>query len=172
MVKYKPVALECSYFTGRTCCLCFSSGKFTCLVQASIVCVWMIISSLPQLYIFLWTTTLRDPPLQRSKSESVYRDPVSNKTHLFPLTAATPPTIYLSLVAPAYKEQDRCESLRIYTIVFSEQFIYIPTVPKMLEETMEYLEKRQKSDPSFTYEVVVVNDGSPDYTSQVSYIRY
>ena len=37
---------------------------------------------------------------------------------------------------------------------------------------MEYLEKRQKSDPSFTYEVVVVNDGSPDNTSQVSYIRY
>ncbi len=37
----------------------------------------------------------------------------------------------------------------------------------MLEETMEYLEKRQSLDPSFTYEVLVVNDGSPDNTSQV-----
>ncbi|XP_064405059.1 dolichyl-phosphate beta-glucosyltransferase-like [Halichondria panicea] len=104
------------------------------------VCAFLV------LYIFLWTTTLRDPPVQRSKSESVFRDPVSNQTHMFPLTVATSPTLYLSLVAPAYKEQDR--------------------LPKMLGETMEYLENRQKSDPSFTYEVVVVNDGSPDNTSQ------
>ena len=32
---------------------------------------------------------------------------------------------------------------------------------------MEYLEKRQRSDPSFMYEVIVVNDGSPDNTSKV-----
>ena len=41
------------------------------------------------------------------------------------------------------------------------------TVPKMMSEAMEYLEGRQRSDPSFTYEVIIVNDGSPDNTSKV-----
>lgn len=31
---------------------------------------------------------------------------------------------------------------------------------------MAYLEERQGKDPGFTYEVIVVNDGSPDNTSQ------
>lgn len=36
----------------------------------------------------------------------------------------------------------------------------------MMEETMAYLEHRQKQDPTFLYEVIVVNDGSPDRTAQ------
>ncbi len=129
MVECKPVTLDCAHFTGRICCLCFSCGKFTCPTPCTLysytslcVCVYgLIIPSLPQLYIFLWTTTLRDPPVQRSKSESVFRDPVSNQTHMFPLTVATSPTLYLSLVAPAYKEQDRCEPPLVY---LSNSFIY------------------------------------------------
>lgn len=31
---------------------------------------------------------------------------------------------------------------------------------------MSYLEQRQGEDPSFSYEVIVVNDGSPDGTAQ------
>ena len=41
------------------------------------------------------------------------------------------------------------------------------TVPVMMDEAMPYLEGRRKSDPNFTYEVIVVNDGSKDGTSDV-----
>ena len=38
---------------------------------------------------------------------------------------------------------------------------------------MPYLERRRESDPSFTYEVIIVNDGSRDDTSDVvlKYVR-
>lgn len=57
----------------------------------------------------------------------------------------------LSVVVPAYNEELR--------------------MPVMLEEAMEYLENRQKQNPSFTYEVIVVDDGSKDKTTEVA-LRY
>ncbi|XP_047464004.1 dolichyl-phosphate beta-glucosyltransferase [Mugil cephalus] len=57
----------------------------------------------------------------------------------------------LSVVVPAYNEELR--------------------MPVMLEEAMEYLENRQKKNPSFTYEVIVVDDGSKDKTTEVA-LRY
>lgn len=36
----------------------------------------------------------------------------------------------------------------------------------MMTETMAYLESRQKKDPLFKYEVIIVNDGSPDKTAE------
>ncbi|XP_061596794.1 dolichyl-phosphate beta-glucosyltransferase-like [Cololabis saira] len=57
----------------------------------------------------------------------------------------------LSVVIPAYNEELR--------------------MPVMLDEAMEYLEKRQKQNPSFTYEVIVVDDGSKDKTTEVA-LRY
>ncbi|XP_003971382.2 dolichyl-phosphate beta-glucosyltransferase [Takifugu rubripes] len=54
----------------------------------------------------------------------------------------------LSVVIPAYNEELR--------------------IPLMLDEAMQYLENRQKKDPSFTYEVIVVNDGSKDQTTEVA----
>lgn len=46
-------------------------------------------------------------------------------------------------------------------------------VPVMMDEAMPYLEKRRESDPNFTYEVIIVNDGSKDGTSDVvlKYVR-
>lgn len=41
------------------------------------------------------------------------------------------------------------------------------TVPIMMDECLEYLEKRAKTDSSFTYEVIIVDDGSRDKTTQV-----
>lgn len=40
-------------------------------------------------------------------------------------------------------------------------------MPVMMDEAMDYLEKRQSSDPSFTYEVLIVDDGSTDQTTEV-----
>ncbi len=38
----------------------------------------------------------------------------------------------------------------------------------MLNETFEYLNAKQKKDPTFTFEVIVVDDGSKDKTSQIA----
>jgi len=38
-------------------------------------------------------------------------------------------------------------------------------LPKTLRETLDYLKERQRADPKFTYEIIVVDDGSPDATS-------
>ncbi|XP_077361864.1 dolichyl-phosphate beta-glucosyltransferase isoform X3 [Festucalex cinctus] len=59
-----------------------------------------------------------------------------------------PPSIDLSVVVPAYNEELR--------------------MPVMLNEAMEYLENRQKLQASFTYEVIVVDDGSKDKTTKVA----
>lgn len=60
-----------------------------------------------------------------------------------------PSSMELSVVIPAYNEELR--------------------MPVMLEEAMEYLEKRQKQQRSFTYEVIVVDDGSKDKTTEVAF---
>ena len=51
------------------------------------------------------------------------------------------PTLYISVIVPSYKEEDR--------------------LPRMLDETLIYLERRQRREADFTYEVVIVDDGSP-----------
>lgn len=38
----------------------------------------------------------------------------------------------------------------------------------MLDEALEYLEARLKKDKKFTYEIIVVDDGSKDKTSEVN----
>ncbi len=55
------------------------------------------------------------------------------------------PSVYVSLVVPSYKEEER--------------------LPRMLDETMVYLQRRQRRDASFTFEVVIVDDGSGDGTT-------
>lgn len=39
----------------------------------------------------------------------------------------------------------------------------------MLDEAIECLEQRQKKEPKFTYEIIIVDDGSKDNTSKVKY---
>jgi len=57
------------------------------------------------------------------------------------------PTLYLTIVAPAYNEEER--------------------ICSMLDETLQYLETRQKEDSKFTFEIIIVNDGSKDKTIDV-----
>jgi dolichyl-phosphate beta-glucosyltransferase len=76
---------------------------------------------------------------------------------LSPLMAPSiwgPPTKRLSVVVPAYNEQDR--------------------LPGTLDETLAYLARRRdRAGPAFTYEVIVVDDGSRDATAAVAlqYVR-
>ncbi|XP_058483129.1 dolichyl-phosphate beta-glucosyltransferase [Solea solea] len=74
----------------------------------------------------------------------------SGEKELFP-SLHDPYSRQLSVVIPAYNEELR--------------------MPVMLDEAMEYLENRQKQNSSFTYEVIVVDDGSKDKTTEVA-LRY
>ncbi|XP_029028738.1 dolichyl-phosphate beta-glucosyltransferase [Betta splendens] len=74
----------------------------------------------------------------------------TGEKELFP-SLHEPHSTELSVVIPAYNEELR--------------------MPVMLDEAMEYLENRQKQKPSFTFEVIVVDDGSKDKTTEVG-LRY
>ncbi|XP_002530857.2 dolichyl-phosphate beta-glucosyltransferase [Ricinus communis] len=56
---------------------------------------------------------------------------------------------YISLIIPAFNEEYR--------------------LPGALDETMNYLQQRAANDKSFTYEVVIVDDGSSDATKRVAF---
>lgn len=57
-------------------------------------------------------------------------------------------SLYVSFIVPAYNEESR--------------------LPTMLDETIEYLQRRQNADPdNFTYEIIIVDDGSKDNTANV-----
>lgn len=61
----------------------------------------------------------------------------------------SPATKQLSIVIPAYNEEDR--------------------LPGTLDETLAYLQRRRdKQGPAFTYEVIIVDDGSKDSTAAVA----
>jgi len=58
------------------------------------------------------------------------------------------PTVYLSLIVPAYNEEDR--------------------LPEMMGETIRYLQKRSTLNSSFTWELILVDDGSRDKTAKIA----
>ena len=56
-------------------------------------------------------------------------------------------SVTLSVVIPAYNEEDR--------------------LPVMLKESVQFLEDRRKKDQDFSYEIILVDDGSKDRTTQI-----
>jgi len=92
-----------------------------------------------------WDTV---PMISRFDSEKYYKDPnKNNATYSFPIMEEEG-SIDLSVIVPSYNEEER--------------------LPVMLDETFEYLENEKKKKPSFTYEIIVVDDGSKDATSKVA----
>ena len=63
------------------------------------------------------------------------------------------PELYVTFVVPAYNEELR--------------------LPTMLNDTLRYLHERETADPFFTWEILIVDDGSKDHTCDVvlSYAR-
>lgn len=94
----------------------------------------------------LKATTTPFPVIRRHKDEEYFKDSTGQK-HNFPALDDEPSKL-LSVIIPAYEEEKR--------------------LPVMLDECMEFLEKRSKNDPKFTYEVIVVSDGSKDGTVEVA----
>ncbi|XP_066385768.1 uncharacterized protein [Miscanthus floridulus] len=87
--------------------------------------------------------------LERSAvSDAFFEDPNSLKKVPCP-SVFDPPEKYISLIVPAYNEEHR--------------------LPEALTETLNYLKRRSTADKSFSYEVLIVDDGSTDWTSKVAF---
>lgn len=96
----------------------------------------------------------RKPVIIRSESERYFLDRLKGQKILFPLSNYFEQKeinkVSLSVIVPAYNEEKR--------------------LPVMLDEAIAFLEKRTKERPDhrpFTYEIIVVDDGSSDKTAQV-----
>eukprot|EP01002_Notosolenus_urceolatus_P004831 NODE_2281_length_1159_cov_8.631532_g1891_i0.p1 GENE.NODE_2281_length_1159_cov_8.631532_g1891_i0~~NODE_2281_length_1159_cov_8.631532_g1891_i0.p1 ORF type:complete len:332 (+),score=57.34 NODE_2281_length_1159_cov_8.631532_g1891_i0:106-1101(+) len=81
---------------------------------------------------------------ERSSQPRRFIDPSSKEAKRAPPT--TP--VSLSVVIPCYNEEER--------------------LPIMLSEAIEHFTQRSKADPSFTWELIVVNDCSKDKTLDVA----
>uniref|UniRef100_A0A8C8SFU4 Dolichyl-phosphate beta-glucosyltransferase n=1 Tax=Pelusios castaneus TaxID=367368 RepID=A0A8C8SFU4_9SAUR len=91
-------------------------------------------------------TATKMPNLHRHEEEKFFVNAEGKKESV--PSIHDPATKELSVVVPSYNEEDR--------------------LPLMMDEALDYLEKRQKQDPTFTYEVIVVDDGSKDQTTKVA----
>ncbi|OWM70057.1 hypothetical protein CDL15_Pgr025906 [Punica granatum] len=79
---------------------------------------------------------------------AIFEDPNSLKEVRCP-SVIDPAEKYLSLIVPAYNEEHR--------------------LPGAIDETMNYLQQRAAKDKSFSYEVIIIDDGSKDETKRVAF---
>ncbi|KAG7198217.1 hypothetical protein KM043_005624 [Ampulex compressa] len=94
--------------------------------------------------IFLYTTTQPYPKVWRHEKEKVFHNFSTKSMEKFP-SLQDDWSVHLSVIIPAYNEEER--------------------LPPMLDECLEYLEKREKL--GLTYELIIVNDGSTDKTVSI-----
>jgi len=100
--------------------------------------------------IIVKVTTSPFPVIKRFKDEEYFEDPASipaGTKFKFP-SIEDDPGCDLSVIIPAYEEEKR--------------------LPVMLDECTEFLEQKIKENPKFTYEIIVVSDGSKDKTVQTA----
>ncbi|XP_057815905.2 uncharacterized protein LOC131029437 isoform X1 [Cryptomeria japonica] len=116
---------------------------------------WMFVSSFLVLFVLIWILTYAVEGLRAMESSSradgstvFLEDPSSLKKVLCP-SIFDPPEKYISLIIPAYNEELR--------------------LPGTIDETLSYLQQRASVDKSFSYEVVIVDDGSTDGTVKVAF---
>ncbi|XP_049301683.1 dolichyl-phosphate beta-glucosyltransferase [Anopheles funestus] len=98
--------------------------------------------------IVLKVTTTPFPTIVRHRKEEYYVDPNAINNQPFP-SLDDEPTVRLSVIVPAFDEEKR--------------------LPLMLDECLDYLEKRAGKEKNFTYEVIIVSDGSRDRTPSVAF---
>nr|CAG4637281.1 EOG090X0BIY [Ceriodaphnia reticulata]SVE73139.1 EOG090X0BIY [Ceriodaphnia reticulata] len=97
-------------------------------------------------FLFIYFTSETYAKSFRSKGEKVFLNPKTGEKEFFP-SIDDKATVLLSVIIPAYNEEKR--------------------LPVMLEECLDYLERKLKNNPEFTYEVLIVDDGSTDNTTEV-----
>ncbi|KAL6265428.1 hypothetical protein P5V15_002225 [Pogonomyrmex californicus] len=96
-------------------------------------------------FVIIYMTSEQYPKIWRDKNEKFFFNYEIGKKEAFP-SLHDPWSVHLSVIIPAYNEEQR--------------------LPPMLDECLEYLEKRSKS--GLTYEVIVTSDGSTDKTVDVA----
>ncbi|XP_039952752.1 dolichyl-phosphate beta-glucosyltransferase [Bactrocera tryoni] len=116
---------------------------FVQVVQVVLIAGLSLVAGiLAVLFVIQKAITKPFPVIKRRKEERHFLDPIRIQNVDFP-SVEDAPTVHLSVIIPAYNEEQR--------------------LPKMLEECMSFLEEKAK-DEIFTYEVIVVSDGSSDGT--------
>lgn len=117
---------------------------FNCFVYLVFVAVVTFVI----LCIVIYETTAPYPQIVRADEEKSFLNPREGLKVPFP-AIEEPWSVHLSVIVPAYDEEKR--------------------LPPMLDECFDYLESRRKEHRDFTYEVIVVNDGSKDMTVKVAH---
>ncbi|KAL3655870.1 hypothetical protein CASFOL_000266 [Castilleja foliolosa] len=111
-------------------------------ISASVLALWLVAAIVFVTYKRKYSHSCDD------EASPVFEDPNSFNpvkcSHI-----RDPAEKYISLIIPAYNEEHR--------------------LPGALDETLNYLKERSVSDKSFTYEVVIVDDGSSDGTKGVAF---
>ncbi|XP_021954626.1 dolichyl-phosphate beta-glucosyltransferase [Folsomia candida] len=87
------------------------------------------------------------PVVKRYPEEESFTDPVNKKKSKFP-SLEDKAALTCSVIVPAYFEEER--------------------LPPMLEECLHFLEQKSKTNSDFSYEVIIVSDGSTDGTVNVA----
>ncbi|XP_017393476.1 dolichyl-phosphate beta-glucosyltransferase isoform X2 [Cebus imitator] len=114
------------------------------LLQLAVLGAALVAAALVLISIVAFITASKMPALHQHEEEKFFLNAKGQKETLPSIWDS--PTKQLSVVVPSYNEEKR--------------------LPVMMDEALGYLEKRQKRDPAFTYEVIVVDDGSKDQTSK------
>ncbi|XP_033743428.1 dolichyl-phosphate beta-glucosyltransferase-like [Pecten maximus] len=117
----------------------------------AIACVLLLILvvALILVMVVIYKSSEAYPDLGRFESEEYFLDPKKKEKIKFP-SIHDPPSVDLTVVVPAYNEEER--------------------LPAMMNEAIDYLEERQKMTPSFSYEILVVDDGSKDKTTVTGHL--
>eukprot|EP01024_Parvocaulis_polyphysoides_P070488 TRINITY_DN869_c1_g2_i1.p3 TRINITY_DN869_c1_g2~~TRINITY_DN869_c1_g2_i1.p3 ORF type:complete len:177 (-),score=18.26 TRINITY_DN869_c1_g2_i1:99-629(-) len=97
-----------------------------------------------------WLRKLEQERREGRGIPKVFKNPKTGESCNLPSVLHDNPTKVLSIILPAYNEQYR--------------------LPQTLDETLNYLaERKNRQGPNFTYEIIVVDDGSTDQTADVTY---
>ncbi|XP_045459951.1 dolichyl-phosphate beta-glucosyltransferase [Melitaea cinxia] len=121
----------------------FSSIIITLIVYGVLAATSLLII----LSAIIYMITNPFPLVERFKEEETFNDPRSKSKERFP-NIHDSHSVHLSVVVPAYNEEER--------------------LSPMLDETIEFLERRIKENPSYKYEIIVVSDGSKDNTVKLA----
>lgn len=126
--------------------------KLLTMMDVATLFAGLVFIGLLSLFFFIlgvYFTAESYPNLLRHESEMLFTDPKHSNTKMkFPSLGDEVPSIDLSVIVPAYNEEER--------------------MPQMLNEAITHLNKRQKSSPTYKYEIIIVDDGSKDKTTETA----
>ncbi|XP_047545677.1 dolichyl-phosphate beta-glucosyltransferase [Vanessa atalanta] len=121
----------------------FISILFTLIVHGIVAALSLFVI----LTILIYVTTNPYPSIERFTEEETYYNPKSKCKEKFP-SINDPHSVNLSVIVPAYNEEER--------------------ISPMLDETLNFLERRIKENSAYKYEILVVSDGSNDNTVKIT----